>query len=644
MSGNYLFWAYSTLLSVHTNKKSLSYYSITDALGHETDFAYDLTDRITDVTYPLTTAAALSHAVSHTRYLYLGGPVSGTSYQDETQAILRQTNYTYGVDGELLSVSGSAEPVRYTYDSLFRLKTLTDGNPLNSPTGRTTHYYYNTRGYLDAVTYPGYNGPSPILNANGCYGNITGPDSVRFQMPDANGLATPAYDDNGQVTRRIDGNGAVTQYAYNDAENNLTSIIYGTGATPAITLTYDTVYGRLISETDGAGTYGWTYDDLSLPQTATTQYKQVATNNSLPAWTLTYAYNPNGSRKTTGLSGGTAYNFAYAYDPLGRPASLTNAAAQSFSWAYQHDAQNNSNSWLATQTASGLYQSAYTYNGRGWLTDLKTQSQQAGLIAEFGSASSPMQYDGAGNRTGMNVTMPTTNGVAGYGGLVSYAYDGTAATGGANARGQLTSESNPRVSGGGSFDYDNAGNPTTFRGVPQSAPTADNQPGGNTYDGNGSPTTYTGRTYTYDAERRLCPAVPVFRSSAVAGPRVTPPRRGLQRAARDLFHSFTPEIAPTRSGRRKILRRPPCVLLCARRAAQIGNDRRFWHSRPLSFCFVYRLPCFSAREREQGIIRIIVDGVPLSKTGQQAGQTTGFQVGRKDFLSLPLFRKDRFRR
>ena len=78
-----------------------------------------------------------------------------------------------------------------------------------------------------------------------------------------------------------------------------------------------------------------------------------------------------------------------------------------------------------------------------------------------------------------------------------------AATGGANARGQLTGESNPRVSGGGSFDYDNAGNPTTFRGVPQASPTADNQPGGNTYDGNGSPTTYNGLTYTYDAERRL---------------------------------------------------------------------------------------------------------------------------------------------
>ena len=151
-----------------------------------------------------------------------------------------------------------------------------------------------------------------------------------------------------------------------------------------------------------------------------------------------------------------------------------------------------------------LYQSAYAYNGRGWLTDLRNQSQQTGTLSEFGSASSPMAYDGAGNLTGLTATMPTTvGGIAGYPGNVAYAYDNPANADPATKRGQLTSESNPRVSGGGSFDYDNAGNPTQFRGVPQASPTADNQPGGNTYDGNGSPTTYNGLAYTYDAERRL---------------------------------------------------------------------------------------------------------------------------------------------
>jgi hypothetical protein len=34
----------------------------------------------------------------------------------------------YGLEGELLSVGGSTEPVTNTYDALYRLKTLKDGN------------------------------------------------------------------------------------------------------------------------------------------------------------------------------------------------------------------------------------------------------------------------------------------------------------------------------------------------------------------------------------------------------------------------------------------------------------------------------------------------------------------------------------
>ena len=473
--------------------------SITDALGHETDFAYDLTDRTTDVTYPLTTPTALHHATSHTAYLYLGGPVTEATFTDENQATIRQTDYHYGVDGELLSVSGSAEPVSYTYDALYRTKTLTDGNGGS----HTTHYYYNGRGYLDAVTYPGYGGPSPTPNANGCY-NVTGADSVRFQTTDANGNLVPAYNLNGQVTRRIDGRGAATQYQYNDVENQLTGLIYGTGTTRSVTLNYDAVYGRLTSVADTVGTYGWTYDDLNLPQTATTQY------TGLPTWTLTYGYNPDGSRTQTQVSkGGAPFTFTYGYDGVGRPLTLSNPAGQTFGWNYLQDASSRSNSWLAGQTATAgsatLYGATYAYDGQGRLTALAntTGANGAGtVLSAFGSAAAPMTYDGAGNRVGMNVSVPGA--AASYSGNVSYVYDPAASTDPTTKRGQLTAESNPRVpSGGGGFAYDAAGNPTTFRSQPTSGYNADNQPSGNTYDGNGSPSLYNGATCVYDVERRL---------------------------------------------------------------------------------------------------------------------------------------------
>ncbi len=367
------------------------------------------------------------------------------------------------------------------------------------------------RCYLDAVTYPGYGGPAPTQNApatpttpaytGGCW-NVSGPDSVRFQTTDNSGNIVPAYNQSGQVTQRIDGKGAVTQYQYNDAENQLTGIIYGTSNALNVALTYDPNYGRLTSETDTEGTYTWTYDDLSLPQTATTQY------TGLPVWTLAYGYNPDGSRATTTVSKtGSSYAFTYGYDAVGRPNTLTNTAQQTFTWNYLADANGNSNSWLASQKAANynnatLYAASYSYDGRGRVTDLANRSGAGGVLSEFGSASVPMTYDGAGNRTGMSVSMPAAP--ASYSTPVNtpitYAYDG----GATDKRGQLTSESNGRVTGGGgTFTYDNAGNPTTFRSASQPSPTVDNQPGGNTYDGNGSPTTYGGNTLTYDAERRL---------------------------------------------------------------------------------------------------------------------------------------------
>ena len=90
---------------------------------------------------------------------------------------------------------GSTEPVSYTYDALYRMKTLKDA-ALN-----TTSYFYNGAGYLAQVIYPGAQATPPtVMLAAGTK------DTVSF----------PAYDSDGNRLSRTDGNNVTTTYAYDD--------------------------------------------------------------------------------------------------------------------------------------------------------------------------------------------------------------------------------------------------------------------------------------------------------------------------------------------------------------------------------------------------------------------------------------------
>lgn len=68
---------------------------------------------------------------------------------------------------------------------------------------------------------------------------------------------------------------------------------------------------------------------------------------------------------------------------------------------------------------------------------------------------------------------------------------------------QLTQESSTRFGGyTNGFVYDNAGNPTTFKGATNTF-NSNNQNTANSYDLAGNPTTYGGTTLTFDAENRM---------------------------------------------------------------------------------------------------------------------------------------------
>lgn len=449
--------------------------SAIDKLGHEADTVYNIANQPLQSTLPATGQTGTGRATSISTYLYPGGPLTQVTAFDENSQQVRQVSYGYDAAGTALSVSGSAEPVTYTYDALYRLKTQADGN------AHTTRYYYTKAGYLDSMTFPGYSGPTPVFDGEG-WSNIAGPDSVRRAQ----------YDTDGHLLKSVDGQGTETDYVYADPDGALTDVKYP--ATPSLNhhMAYDS-FGRTSAITDGSGTVqfgtGTTpgYDDAGHVLAVQTTYM------GLPARTLSYAYYPNGSRQSMGTPAGS---FAYSYDKDGRLQSLTNPFSETCQWTYP-DTQP-----ISTQTLANGATTTYTQNQIGQMTDLTTKV--AGAITSEFSVPATGGYDGIGNRTSVTATVPALPSASGS---TAYQYD---------QKDQLTSETSQR--GGGytnGFGYDPAGNPTTFRGSGPNIFGVDNQitGAGYVYDGNGNPTTYKGAAVTYDAEDNPT----VFGSQLTAG-------------------------------------------------------------------------------------------------------------------------------
>ncbi|HET6385920.1 MAG TPA: hypothetical protein VFJ58_21215 [Armatimonadota bacterium] len=301
-----------------------------------------------------------------------------------------------------------------TYDAAYRRIALADGN------GRVTTYTYSDAGSLASVSYPGH---------NGVY------DTLQFTS-----------DPDGNVTKWIDGRGVEADFAYADPENLLTDTTYPANPSLNVHNSYDG-YGRLEGQSDGSGAAAFTYDDLD--ETLTTQ----TTYTGLPTQTISYAYYPDGHRESMTTPAGV---FQYSYDANARLASLQNPLNEVFNWTYQDDGR------LATRQLPNGAEAAYTFNPRGFLTDLTNTTGGGATLSDFGS----MVYDGVGALTSLTTSIP---GYSTYGGVTTYSY---------SSSGQLLQEKSARHGGyTDKFAYDSAGNPSTFRGVTRAYNNRQPEPG-----------------------------------------------------------------------------------------------------------------------------------------------------------------------
>jgi RHS repeat-associated protein len=429
-----------------------------DAFGNTTTKTYNPANQVTQVIEPATgdTGTGNVHTVSN--YIYAGGPLYRTDLYDEATPanLVRQVFYTYGHEGEQLSITGSTEPVTYTYDAAYHRATLADGN------ASVTHYDYDPdTGWLLQTRYPN-------------------PDNTAAPYD----RVTYTYDADGRAHTQTDGRGQMATYTYNDC-GFLTDIQYTGQSSQNVHIDYD-AYNRRESMTDASGSTTYTYDDLNNVATVTTSF-----TNGPQSEPITYNYWPNGARKTMVTPAGT---FTYTYDAVGRLYSLANPLSETSYWNY------DANGRLAYQYLANGLQTSYTYNARGFLDTLKNEVVGVDVYSNFAgqSGGARMTYDAAGNRTGMGVTGTLADSVV-HPGNVSYTYTN---------KNELWTEVSTRVGGtlDQGFGYDSAGNPTTLRGTGSIPYNTDNQRTGTqtyVYDGNGNATTYKGTTLTFDVANRM---------------------------------------------------------------------------------------------------------------------------------------------
>jgi RHS repeat-associated protein len=419
-----------------------------------------------------------------------------TSFTDVNGLV---TTYTYSAAGDLTSTTRSiVTPVTtsYGYDSLGRQTSIT------SPDGQVTSFTYDPLDRIATVTLPKPTTGSALnFVTTYSYDNYDATSGLVFtHVTDPNGrISKTGHDALGKVTKTVDqaGNATTFTYQYNllkkiaDANGNETSYSYnatrelsGTTFPDGATESYTIVRGVLRSKADRKGhVVDYTYDGLGRILSDDVASYTYNGQNLTSAGDIQFTYDTSWRRSTETIIGGekTTYTYiqpyspasgaslvasytiepptgttwtpqtvSYAYDPLGRVASIgwSWLPNQNFSFVYAPNGQYSRINFPNGQART------FTYDNQARLTNLTNQDPQSNVLASFGYA---YDYDWTsgtntmlGQRSSMNVTAAGTNLEIG---LTKYGYD---------AAYQLARADHPD----GSYEawtYDAIGNRTTAR-------------------------------------------------------------------------------------------------------------------------------------------------------------------------------------
>jgi RHS repeat-associated protein len=344
--------------------------TITDAAGQTTTLTYNSAGQVTTSTNPKNETTTSVYETGTGRLLSITGPVTGAT-----------TTYTYDGYGRVRTVTDSDgyalttdydamdRPIRVTYpDETYdettyeRLNVATRRDRL----GRVTRMFFDALGRLVSTRDP----LGRVITQEWCA------CGAMEALVDANGSRTAWERDAQQrVVKEVRANGSETLYVYETTTSRLkrqtdprgqhTDYIYFADnqpqqtsypnaviATPTVTFTYDTTYGRVSTMVDGTGTTTTTYHapgNFGAGQVA-------SIDGPLTNDTIAYAYDQLG-RVTTRSINGSANEVTWTFDALGRVTAETNVLG---TFAYGYDGHTNR---VASVTYPNNQTSTYAYFG-----------------------------------------------------------------------------------------------------------------------------------------------------------------------------------------------------------------------------------------------------------------------------------------
>jgi len=284
--------------------------SVTDASGYTQTFDYDALDRLTKITYPDGTFG---------QYVF--------SRLDLTTIIDRAGRQT------------SLE-----FDNMRQVTKATD------PLARVTRYEWCRCG-----------APKSVIDLMGrrttWITDVQGRRTAK-QFPDGSQVLYFYENNRSRVRQVVDERVQSRFYTYNP-DDSLKSVSYGNSLvfTPAVSLTYDPNYRRVVSMTDGIGTTIYNYNPITSPP-ALGAGRLGGVDGPLPNDTVAYVYDElervahvtvDGVAETTGFDAASRITtvsnalgaFTYSYDGNSlRLAAMANPNGQIASWTYGTRAQD----------------------------------------------------------------------------------------------------------------------------------------------------------------------------------------------------------------------------------------------------------------------------------------------------------------
>jgi RHS repeat-associated protein len=338
------------LLETRTYNAQREPLTVTDAAAQVTTFTYNTQGQVLTVVTP--PRAGLSQAQRTTTYAYdtngylqsVTGPLAGAT-----------TSYTHDGYGRVRTVTDSdSYTLTYDYDVLDRQTRVTypDGayeqtvfnrldpekqrdrmgrwtetfhDPLRrvvatrDPIGRTTTQQWCTCGSLDRLVDPKGNATSWDRDVQGRVTKETRADGSFWE--------TTYETTTSRVKKVKDAKGQETQYTY-FLDGKVEQLSYPNAqiATPSVSYTYHTAYGRLATMVDGTGTTSYNYHPI-----AGLGAGQVASiDGPLSNDTISYSYEELGRVASRALNGTST---TWVYDLLGRLTTLTDPLGD-FTHAY----------------------------------------------------------------------------------------------------------------------------------------------------------------------------------------------------------------------------------------------------------------------------------------------------------------------